>query len=57
MAILRNAVYSGLHPKDTRDTRQLLGNMKWLDIDAEAAEAAGFMSRDFSAKGRTGRLW
>ncbi len=51
MAILRNAVYSGMRPKDTRDTKQLLGSLKWLDMDAEAAEAAGLMRRDFSAKG------
>ena len=35
----------------------VLGSLKWLDMDAEAAEAAGLTRRDFSAKGRTGRLW
>ncbi len=51
--IVAAEVYSGMRPKDTRATKQLLGSLKWLDMDTEAAEAAGSMRRDFSAKGIT----
>ena len=51
--IVAAEVYSGMRPKDAQATKQLLRSLRWFDMDAGVAEGAGFMRRDFSAKGIT----
>ena len=41
VTIVRTEIFAGMRPKEEEATKELLGQIRWIEVDIELADAAG----------------
>lgn len=47
VTMVRTEVFAGMRPKDEEATRELLGQIRWIEVDIELADAAGQLAAKY----------